>query len=87
MSIRNPQISKDIFWKKFGGRLCEAYPPVISMIAFSTSGTSPGMCVYVPKSAAWGPGLIAGDRHVAWIKTLSYVYVFSFQKQSVRDTR
>lgn len=43
--------------------------------------------MYVPESAAWGPGLIAGDRHVAWVKTLSYVYVFSFQKQSVRDTR
>lgn len=58
------------------------------MIQFSTSGTSPGMCMYVPESAAWGgPGLIAGDRHVAWVKTLSYVYMFSFQKQSVRDTR
>lgn len=52
------------------------------MIQFSTSGTSPGMCMYVPESAAWGgPGLIAGDRHVAWVKTLSYVYIFSFQKQ------
>lgn len=58
------------------------------MIQFSASGTSPGMCMYVPESAAWGgSGLIAGDSHVAWVKTLSYVYVFSFQKQSVRDTR
>lgn len=56
------------------------------MIQFISSGTSPGM--YVPESAAWGgSGLIAGDSHVAWVKTLSYVYIFSFQKQLVRDTR
>lgn len=80
MSIHNPQISKDIFWKELGGRLCEAYPPGISVIEFSTSGTSPGMCVYVPESAAWGPGLIAGDRHVAWVKTFLCLWIF-FSKQ------
>ena len=80
MSIHNPQISKDIFWKELGGRLCEAYPSGISVIEFSTSGTSPGMCVYVPESAAWGgPGLIAGDRHVAWVKHFPMFMYFLFK--------
>lgn len=46
--------------------MCEAYPPGIPMTQLSTSGTSPGVCMHVPESAAWdGPGLIAGDRRMA----------------------